>query len=88
VSDRCIIVMSDDCYAAVLDAIQRTITDKLASKATRKAAFSALLALVEAGVSCETSVSSAARDTAPLGSTTVKSRTLTDLFWKTPPVRA
>jgi hypothetical protein len=46
-SDRCIITMPDDCYAAVLDAIQRTVTDKCASKATRKAAFSALLALVE-----------------------------------------
>ena len=56
-SDRCIITMPDDCYGAVLDAIQRTVTDKCASKATRKAAFSALLPLVEASaVPGETSV--------------------------------
>jgi hypothetical protein len=62
-SDRSTIAMPDDCYAAVLDAVQRAVIDKCASKATRKSAFSALLALVEAGVVAgETSVSSTARD--------------------------
>ena len=80
-SDRCINTMPDDCYAAVLDAIQRTVTDKCASKATRKAAFSALLALVEGGgAPGATSVGSAARSmNAP-----EQTRTLTDLFWMLP----
>ena len=78
-SDRSIITMPDDCYAAVLDAIQRSVADKCASKATRKAAFSALLTLVEAGGS----VSSAARNM----SAPEQTRTLTGLFWKAPPVR-
>jgi hypothetical protein len=83
-SDRCIITMPDDCYAAVLDAIQRTVTDKCASKATRKAAFSALLALIEAGgVPGETSVGSAAGNM----SAPEQTRTLTGLFWKELPVR-
>jgi hypothetical protein len=78
----------DDCYAVILDAVQRAIIDKYASKATRKAAFSALLALIEAGVVAgETPVSSTARDIAPLGSTPIKTRTLTDLFWNALPVR-
>jgi hypothetical protein len=82
-SDRCI-TMPDDCYVAVLDAIQRTVTDKCASKATRKAAFSALLALIDAGgVPGETSVRSAARSM----SAPEQTRTLTDLFWKALPVR-
>ena len=82
-SDRCI-TMPDDCYVAVLDAIQRTVTDKCASKATRKAAFSALLALIDAGgVPGETSVRSATRNT----SAPEQTRTLTDLFWKALPVR-
>jgi hypothetical protein len=55
--------MPEDCYAAVLDAVQRAVIDKCASKATRKAAFSALSALVEPrGIAQEISVSSAARD--------------------------
>jgi hypothetical protein len=64
--------MSDDCstitipcqgFAAIVDAIQRAVIDKGASKATRKAAFSALLALVEAGlVIGDTSMSSPAKD--------------------------
>jgi hypothetical protein len=58
-SDRCTITMPEDCYAAVLDAVQRAVIDKCASKATRKAAFSALSALVEPG---EISIGSAARD--------------------------
>ena len=82
-SDRCIMTMPDDCVA-VLDAIQRTATDKCASKATRKAAFSALLALVEGGgAPGETSVGSAAGNM----SAPEQTRTLTGLFWKAPPVR-
>jgi hypothetical protein len=78
-SDRCI--LPENCYAAVLDAVQRAIIDKRASKATRKAAFSALLALVEArGEAGETSLSSAARDRSTPG------QTLTGLFWKALPV--
>jgi hypothetical protein len=51
--------MTDDCSnmtisreagAAIVDAVQRAIIDKGASQATRKAAFSALLALIEAGL--------------------------------------
>jgi hypothetical protein len=83
-SDRCTITMPDDCYAAVLDAIQRAVIDKCASKATRKAAFSALLALVEPGGKAgETSVSSAARD---MGAPAQK-RKLTGLFSEALPVR-
>jgi hypothetical protein len=79
-SDRC--TMPDDCYAAVLDAVQCAVIDKRASKATRKAAFSALLALVEAGGEAgETSLSSAAKDRSTPG------QTLTGLFWKALPVR-
>jgi hypothetical protein len=44
------ITIPDNCYAVILDAVQRAIVDKYASKATRRAAFSALLALIEAGV--------------------------------------
>jgi hypothetical protein len=42
------ITIPDDCYAVILDAVQRAIIDKYASKATRL--FSALLALIETGV--------------------------------------
>jgi hypothetical protein len=78
------ITIPDDCCAAILDAVQRAVIDKRASKATRKAAFSALLALVEAGVAAgETSVSSTARDM----SAPEQARTLTGLFWKELPVR-
>jgi hypothetical protein len=50
-------------YVAIVDAVQRAVIDKGASKATRKAAFSALLALVEAGLLIgDTSTSSPARD--------------------------
>jgi hypothetical protein len=48
-SDRPVAIPRNS-YAAILDAVQRAIIDKGASKATRKAAFSALLALVEAGL--------------------------------------
>jgi hypothetical protein len=82
------ITIPDDCCAAILDAVQRAVIEKCASKATRKAAFSALLALIEAGVVAgETPVSSTARDIGPLGSTPIKTRTLTDLFWNALPVR-
>jgi hypothetical protein len=81
-SDRC--TMPDDCYAAVLDAVQRAVIDKSASKATRRAAFSVLLVLLEAGgEASKTSLSSAARDRSARGET----RTLTGLFWKALPVR-
>jgi hypothetical protein len=83
-SDRCTITMPDDCYAAVLDAVQRAVIDKCASKATRKAAIAALSALVEpGGVAGETSASSAARDMSARGQT----RKLTGLFFKALPVR-
>jgi hypothetical protein len=83
-SDRRINTMPDDCYTAVLDAIQRTVTDKRASKNTRMAAFSALLALVESGgVPGETSVNLTARN---MGAPE-QARTLTGLFWKALPVR-
>jgi hypothetical protein len=61
--DSPIITVPDDGYAAIVDAIQRAIIDRYASKATRKAAFSALLALIEAGVVVgDTSLGSPARD--------------------------
>jgi hypothetical protein len=82
-SHRCIVAIPDDCYAVVLDAVQRTVTDKCASTATRKAAFSALLALIDAGgVPGETSISSVARNM----SAAEQTRTLIDLFWKVLPV--
>jgi hypothetical protein len=37
-------------YAAMIDAVECAVIDKGASKATRQAAFSALLALVDAGL--------------------------------------
>jgi hypothetical protein len=55
--DRSNITIPSKSYAAILDAVQRAIVDKCASKATRRAAFSALLALIEAG-----SIDSPARD--------------------------
>jgi hypothetical protein len=67
-SDRCTITMPDNCYAAVLDAVQRAVIDKCASKATRKAALSALSALVEpGGIAQEMSGSSVARDMSASG---------------------
>ncbi len=83
-TDRCTITMPDDCYAAVLDAIQRAVIDKCASKATRKAVFSALSALTEPGrIAGGTPVTSAARDMSAPGQT----RKLTGLFSKALPVR-
>lgn len=48
-NNRVAITIPADGYAAILDAVQRAVIDRYASKATRKAAFSALLALIEAG---------------------------------------
>lgn len=47
---RSVITLPPDAFTMIMDAIQRAIVDKGASKATRKAAFSALLALVDAGL--------------------------------------
>ncbi|HKD27295.1 MAG TPA: hypothetical protein VKC66_15525 [Xanthobacteraceae bacterium] len=62
--DRSTITIPCQGFAAIVDAVQRAVIDKGASKATRKAAFSALLALVEAGlvIGDDTSMSSPARD--------------------------
>jgi hypothetical protein len=51
--DRSIITLPPHASTAIIDAIQRAIVDKGACKATRKAAFSALLALVDAGLTVE-----------------------------------
>jgi hypothetical protein len=48
--DRSITTLPPDAFMAIVDAIERAIVDKGASKATRKAAFSALLALVDEGL--------------------------------------
>ena len=61
--DRCTITIPHHSFVAIVDAVQRAVIDKGASKATRKAAFSAILALVDAGlVIGETSPASTARD--------------------------
>jgi hypothetical protein len=61
--DRSTITIPHHGFAAIVDAVQRAVIDKGASKATRKAAFSAILALVDAGlVIGETSPGSPARD--------------------------
>jgi hypothetical protein len=48
--DRSVVTLPPHATTAIMDAVQRAIIDKGASKATRKAAFSALLALVDAGL--------------------------------------
>ncbi|MBO0738943.1 MAG: hypothetical protein J2P48_20650 [Alphaproteobacteria bacterium] len=48
--DRSIIALSPHVTTTIIDAIQRAIIDKGACRATRKAAFSALLALADAGL--------------------------------------
>jgi hypothetical protein len=48
--DRSTITMPRNAWAMVMDSIQRAIIDKSASKVTRKAAFSALMALIDAGL--------------------------------------
>lgn len=47
---RPITTLPPDAFMAIVDAIERAIVDKGASKATRRAAFSALLALVDEGL--------------------------------------
>ncbi len=58
--DRSIIAVPPCAFTAIVDAIQRAIVDKGASKATRKAAFSALLALIDAGLIVATRSTNAA----------------------------
>jgi hypothetical protein len=53
--DRASITVPRNAYTAITDAMQRAVVDRGASKATRKAAFSALLALVDAGLIRDTS---------------------------------
>ena len=48
--DRSAITISRDAYVAIIDAVQLAVIDRGALKASRKAAFSALLALIEAGL--------------------------------------
>jgi len=48
--DRSTITIPSQAFAAVIDAVQRAIIDKGASKATRNAAFSTLLLLLDAGL--------------------------------------
>src|ERR1700758_865799 len=48
--DRASITVPRNAYTTITDAMQRAVVDRGASKATRKAAFSALLALVDAGL--------------------------------------
>jgi hypothetical protein len=50
-NDRSTIIIPSESCAAILDAVQSALIDRYASKATRKAALSALLALIEAGSS-------------------------------------
>jgi hypothetical protein len=62
--DRSTITIPEYSHAAILDAVQRAVMDRGASKATRKAAFSALLALIEAGLIIgNTSINSPVSDT-------------------------
>jgi hypothetical protein len=58
--DRSTITIRRHAYAAMLDAVQRAVIDKGASKASRKAAFSGLLALLDAGLISDTVSSSPA----------------------------
>jgi hypothetical protein len=60
--DRAGITVPRNLYAAITDALQRAVVDRGASKATRTAAFSALLALVDAGLIRDTSSASPAED--------------------------
>jgi len=48
--DRSTVTIPRNGYAAIVDAVQCAVIDKRAAKATRKAAFSALLALLDAGL--------------------------------------
>jgi hypothetical protein len=60
--DRASITVPRNAYTAITDAMQRAVVDRGASKATRKAAFSALLALVDAGLIRDTSAGAPAAD--------------------------
>ena len=48
--ERPVITLSPNVTTAIMDAVQRAIIDRGASRATRKAAFSALIALADAGL--------------------------------------
>lgn len=48
--DRAVITLSANVTTTIMDAVQRAIIDKGASRATRKAAFSAMMALADAGL--------------------------------------
>ena len=74
-NNRFTITIPDEIWAAVLDAVQRAIVDKYAAKATRKAAFSALLTLIDAGlVAGDPSINSPARDASDAGVAHTKTR--------------
>ncbi len=60
--DRSTITIPPYAYAATIDAVQCAVIDKGASNATRKAAFSSLLALIDAGMIRDTLTSSPAGD--------------------------
>jgi hypothetical protein len=60
--DRSTITIPRHAFAAVVDAAQRAVIDKGASKATRKAAFSTLLLLLDSGLIRDTSMTSPAVD--------------------------
>jgi len=73
--DRPAIAIPHHGFAVIVDALQRAVLDKGASKATRKAAFSAILALVDAGlVIGDTSTSSSPRDAVAPGYVRTKLR--------------
>jgi hypothetical protein len=75
--DRTIITLPPNATHAIMDAVQRAIVDKGASKATRKAAFSALLVLVDAGlIKGNLSENSPARDEAGAAQKPVGTRCL------------
>jgi hypothetical protein len=79
--NRFTITIPRETWAAILDAIQHAIVDKYAAKATRKAALSALLALIDAGAVAEdTSINSPARDARGAGSGTYQDTSWADFF--------
>jgi hypothetical protein len=53
--DRSMVTIPHHAFAAMVDTVQRAVIDKGASKATRMAAFTAVLALVDAGLIRDTS---------------------------------
>jgi hypothetical protein len=73
--DRFAITIPSESGTAILDAVQRALIDRYASKATRNAAFSALLALIEAGaVVGDAPINSSARDASGSPVTPTKTR--------------